>query len=399
MKVISFLGTTNYSVTTYQWGEKTCETQFFPAAVAHFFSPTTILICATPTVQQHENLRQLMAHLHNVAVNYEVVPIPEGHSETDLWDIFGALTASVEEGEKVVFDVTHSFRSLPILAFLAVAYLKATKRVVVERVLYGAWEARSATNISPVFDLTPFVALLDWLNAANQFLETGNAAKLAFQLRQTSQPNLESLAQYTTKMSNGLDLLRPRDVAEMADHLHNAFGALVEPLPKPFEVVRDKLREAYSQFRLDAAADSQAYLVSQLRMIEWYVEKQKYVHALSLAREWLVSLLCHQFQLDMWDEKQRAECELLLNGGVRKNEAGEVPYESPYLDLWQKNPYRKRVQTLWGGEPYKLANLRNDVLHSGFRKKHHSADEIINQANAIVSEIRAIAEQFGVLPT
>lgn len=397
MKVISFLGTANYSVTTYQWGEMTCETRFFPAAVAHFIRPKTLLICATPTVQQHDNLRQLLAYLQSASVACDVVPIPEGHSETDLWQIFDALTAAVEGGEKVVFDVTHSFRSLPILAFLAVAYLKATKRVVVERVLYGAWEARSATNISPVFDLTPFVALLDWLNAANQFLETGNAEKLALQLRQTNQPELGSLAQDINRISIGLDLLRPRDVAAMAQGLQHTFDALSGPLPKPFEVVRDKLRGAYSQFGLDVAANSRAHLVSQLRMIDWYVEKQKYVHALSLAREWLVSLLCHQFELDMWDEKHRADCELLLNGGVRKNEAGEVLYELPYLASWQNNPHRKRVQTLWGGEPYKLANLRNDVLHSGFRKKPHSAEMIIQQVNEIVSEIREIAKLFAIL--
>ncbi|MCQ3978453.1 MAG: TIGR02221 family CRISPR-associated protein, partial [Anaerolineae bacterium] len=39
-------------------------------------------------------------------------PIPDGHSEADLWQIFEALTQAVGEGDELVVDITNGFRSL-----------------------------------------------------------------------------------------------------------------------------------------------------------------------------------------------------------------------------------------------------------------------------------------------
>ncbi len=129
MKVISFLGVANYQATTYYYRGQERLTRFFPTALAQFFAPEAIHICVTPTVQQHANLQALRSELQTLGVDCLEVPIPEGHSEADLWEIFDRLTSLVETGETVIFDVTHSFRSLPMLAFLAVAYLKAARQL------------------------------------------------------------------------------------------------------------------------------------------------------------------------------------------------------------------------------------------------------------------------------
>ena len=41
------------------------------------------------------------------------VPIPEGRSEEELWQIFDICVAQVAEGDQIILDVTHGFRSLP----------------------------------------------------------------------------------------------------------------------------------------------------------------------------------------------------------------------------------------------------------------------------------------------
>ena len=51
---------------------------------------------------------------------------------------------------------------------------------------------------------------------------------------------------------------------------------------------------------------------------------------------------------------------------------------------------RKHIQRLWRGKPFLLANLRNDVLHTGFRENQKSADEIIAQTKKIANEIDEI---------
>jgi len=158
MKALSFLGTTRYTFTQYQYRNTIVPTRFFAEALPHFFPQTEkILVFVTPTVQQHDNLKELRSRLGDLL---QPVPIPESHTEEALWQIFDALIGHVEEGEQVVFDITNSFRSIPFLVFIAAAFLRSARKVEVEAVVYGAFEAKSQdTNISPVFDLTPFVSL------------------------------------------------------------------------------------------------------------------------------------------------------------------------------------------------------------------------------------------------
>lgn len=401
MKILSFLGPTNYSFTKYQYGDRIVPTRFFAEALPQFFPDTEkILVFVTPTVEKHDNLEELKSRLGDVL---KPIPIPESHTEDALWEIFSALVNAVKPGERVVFDITNSYRSLPFLVFTAAAFLRSARDVTVEAVLYGAFEAKDKeTNISPVFDLTPFISLFDWLAAANQFIYTGNARYLASQLRKQADATLEPLARNVENIALGLDLLRPRDVAEAAAKLPQHLVAVQNALPDPFGVVVERLRQDYSVFAVTDEADDWAYLRSQLRMIDWYVAKQHYVHALSMAREWVVSLLCLHFGEDMWDKDARADIELLLSG-ARKDKDGNVVKDSRHRDAWKQNPHRKRIARLWqgrergpDGRELNLANLRNDVLHSGFRKDPKTAADIIQQTSQVVKEIKEIARLWNI---
>jgi CRISPR-associated Csx2 family protein len=68
------------------------------------------------------------------------VDIPDGKSEEELWEIFEAISKAVQEGDEIVFDITHGFRSLPMIAMLTIAYLKQVKGVKVQHVVYGVYE-------------------------------------------------------------------------------------------------------------------------------------------------------------------------------------------------------------------------------------------------------------------
>ncbi len=84
--------------------------------------------------------------------------------------------------------------------------------------------------------------------------------------------------------------------------------------------------------------------------------------------------------------------ELLLNyGGKSKDKDGNTIKESKYLDEWSNFPKQKKkpLNKLWSGE-LNLANLRNDVLHAGFRKNPRSAKDILQQTEAIIKELKAI---------
>ncbi len=83
----------------------------------------------------------------------------------------------------------------------------------------------------------------------------------------------------------------------------------------------------------------------------------------------------------------------LLNGGKIKDKEGKTIKESIYLEQGSGIPKKKKKQVnrLWGGE-LNLANLRNDVLHAGFRKNSKNAGDILQQTEAIIKELQSVAE-------
>jgi len=58
-----------------------------------------------------------------------------------LWKIFDGINSVIDEGDDIIFDVTHSFRSLPVLTLIALNYVKFLKNVNINKIDYGAMEA------------------------------------------------------------------------------------------------------------------------------------------------------------------------------------------------------------------------------------------------------------------
>lgn len=412
MKIISFLGFTKYQETKYlsPTGSEPVTTPFFQEALVEFYHPETLYVLLTQTVEtsiprgaSESNWEALQKRL-NGKVNLQAIKnIPERNSPEDVWSIFQQVTNCLQDGDSVIFDITHSFRSVPVVALIAVSYLRVVRQVKIEGLLYGAFEAQNKeTNETPTFDLLPIVSLLEWTTATDQFIKTGNGEALA-SLLHSSNSETENLATSIKGIAQGLQLLRPMDVmresALLPDRIKEATPIVSQSVP-PFESLLERVEKDYGTFGLanpeDYTTNSKFSLIRQLKMIEWYAEKGQTVQALSLAREWLPSLLCYHFELDpQIDRPNRDEMELLLKGGKIKGADDNTIRESIYLEQWSKipNKIRKQLNNLWGGQ-FNLANLRNDALHAGFRKNPKGAEEIVQQTQQIIEELNAIAIEW-----
>ncbi|KAB8331448.1 TIGR02221 family CRISPR-associated protein [Scytonema tolypothrichoides VB-61278] len=414
MKIISFLGFNNYDETTYlnPRGSGGYKTPFFQEALVEFYKPETLYVLLTKTVEtvppkeaSEPNWDALKNRLDKRVNLQPIKNIPEQNSPFDIWWIFQQVTNCLEHGDTVIFDITHSFRSVPVVALIAVSYLRVVRSVNIEGLLYGAFEAKNkATNETPTFDLLPIVSLLEWTTATDQFIKTGNGQALA-SLLHSSNSKTENLATSIDGIAQGLQLLRPMDVmqeaANLPQHIAEAAPIISQSVP-PFVSLLERVKKDYCDFGLadpiDYEKNAQASLLRQLKMVEWYVQKGQIVQALSMAREWLPSLLCYHFGIDPQIYRpNRVEMELLLSGGNTLPDAQGNKYESPYLEQYKSSvtkEKRKQLTDLWN-DKYKLANLRNDVVHSGFRKNPQSAEYIIDQTKQIISELKAIANAWN----
>lgn len=378
MKAISFLGIANYSETTYNWQGQKYTTHFFPVALAKFTSPQKLLVCVTPTVEKHENIKKLGDELNSLNITWETIPIPEGHNEQDLWKIFDALTEAVEEEEELIFDVTYSFRSLPILAFLAIAYLKSAKKVQVKQVLYGAYEARNTDNLSPVFDLTPFVTLLDWLTATEQFVQTGNARFLSELINPRSLHSevLSEASNTLQTISQAARLCQPFTLMQEVKKLDPALTAAQRELQvnaRPFGVLRDQIVQAFAQFH-DDGKDVVHQLQTEYCLIEWYYQKGQFIQAVTLGREWLIDVITYRLDepLDFLSDKRKPFEEAISGIALlgkdhpqdrdRKFTKNDLNRFGITLLQWEEHDMLKQLWT-------DLKNIRNALDHAEHQRK------------------------------
>lgn len=377
MKLIAFLGTGEYKCATYRWNDHTHETSFVQEAFVHWLKPETTCVLLTERARaRHWNdlSQRLQGHTQIVEVD-----IPDGKSEAELWRIFEKISDAVCEGDEIAFDITHGFRSLPMIALLTIAYLKQVKGVKVQYVLYGAYEALDNQG-APVFDLTPFADLLDWLAAAKMFTATGNSSELgrliqevqndAYRNRGACGENLpralKNFGMALEEVSNDLLLARvpnlPKSVSNLIEKQKRASAEVSDWTP-PLTLLLDKIADAYEPFQDDS-------LPTQAALIRWYLDHNHIVQAVTLAREWVVSDYARQKSLS------RDDAEDELNQRANNQESDEL------VQLWSS-----------------IRNIRNDLAHCGFGREEGqvlSATSIRQNAEEVVKQIERLAQQEAV---
>ncbi|MGD7654459.1 MAG: TIGR02221 family CRISPR-associated protein [Verrucomicrobiales bacterium] len=404
--LITFLGTGNYTPARYQFSgsDHPDNETFFSAALASHLKPTRVISLQTPdaTTKHGKALDQRFRELN---VEHSSVSIPEGKSESELWEIFAALTQAVPAKCVLHVDVTHGFRSLPILSLIALNYLRTTRDVTLGGIHYGAFEAKS-NEVTPVFDLSPFLALLDWTAAADQFLATGSASRLGsmlkgiqqsmWQNRQGSAPSdlptkLISLGSTLEIAANNLTLLRTGAIsdsaASVAKQITNATQTGdIERFALPILDVLDPVRAELTSF-------NSTDLAVLRDLVGWLIEKDRPDAALTLASEWIIS----------W---------VMVRLGISDHHCGEnirKPYDK-CISLWVdeysgrheiKNPDEESTRHLvelkekcasdemvrLAGIASRLKSARNDLNHAGFRQGPLSAANIFTTARELYQEL------------
>ncbi len=414
MKALTFVGLgtgDGYKAARYSYEGRVVESNLFPLALYEFFRPERMTVFVTKESRQRY-WQELCEKLAGKIVP-EAVEIPWGGKSDELWTIFDRVVESVDEGEEVLFDITHGFRSLPFVVFLAVAYLRVVKNIRVRGVVYGAFEARDSEGRAPVFDLSPFLSLLDWLAAVHLFRRSGSAGDLARLLKDiqaqawrdrsaetspiTKPTVLQKVGDRVHELSQALLLIRPLEVMEKAQDLARQFtdAALGEAAQwaKPFALIAPALQRELAQF---ASPPSVKNLDVQRRMIAWYVERGLAVQALTLARELLVTKVCLLLDLEnplRREARERAEHILNYLAWNKQPEerkqsepwTGPVPEETD-LEKFRAHEHSESLVKLWSS----IRDARNDVDHAGMNEQP-------SKVSALVARVREMNEQLTLI--
>lgn len=379
MKAFTFLGLSNYENTTYIKHDNSehCESDLFPLAVAKLYQPDKIIAFTTPKVKEvkEEDLKSLSIELGE---RFTTVDIPDGNSTDELWDIFTKCVDAdvVEDNDEIILDITHAFRSIPLLIFIVAAYLRQVKQVELKHIIYGAFEARDQkTNQTPIFDLTPFVKLLDWMNAFTIFQRSGDASDIA----KLNLPN--SIERTLTNVSAALLTNRTFEAQEAIFRLIKMNLNHPENLsrqPVPFRMLAERLKESYKNIGVNQPRKNlNDSLKAQYEQIKWYVVNQHYLQAVTLMREWIVSWECIQLNQGDW-----------INRELRESAENKLAERSQEYLLKKTAPPNQHHDKLW----QKCHDLRNDLAHCGMREGPRKSLKAIDATKKLFDEFETFVK-------
>jgi len=384
---ISFLGTGNYTPTVYSYNNKTTETAYFPVVMKKIFGAEKLFVIMTKEAK--------IRHAEQLGkeVDFEEIMIPSGRTEEEYYSMFETIVTNIPKGEPFILDVTHGFRTQPMLALAAAVYLKYLKDCRVEGVYYGAFDPEKPAS-SSIFDLSPFLDLIDWTFAIRRFKEKGDAAEMAELMKNLHKQSYIKHSDYKPKelfnfgehlhqLMNALSVIRPEEVSVEADYLKNRLTDVQYDLEqvyqtKPLAMILDEMHLTIEKF--DIGRDKDIFdkdgVKMQLSMIHHYLEVGKYQQAFTMCTELLFSVACILKGVDPLNKEMRGELSRRLTAIGNGLEAVHQP-----LKEWEKEL----------GDILILANeYRNDLNHAGMRKEPKPSSNMIKKAH----EVKSITGDF-----
>lgn len=395
---ISFLGLgprNGYGSTNYQFENGSFETNLMPHAVYEAIQPDELIVVGT----EKSNVKYREALSKHCS--FTSLTVPNGRSEKEWWQVFDTITSAIPESADLTIDITHGFRSLPVIALSIALYLEAARNVNVEGILYAPYDPQS-TETTPVLNLAPFLDMIEWSVAARQFVRDGNADVLARKMdalqgnahrRGVENPpvRIKPAGDQLKDLAEALSVVRTEEVAvERAGTLIETLSEArresseasipgVKPLGELLKQAQDRVRP----FETDALFSEQGF-AAQAEMMRFLLETNQLQQAVTLAREAMISY--QAVSMDLSPEPATRDEQESSGRSQATHALGALAHEVRSVDS-SLSDQEKKVAQLWN----QITNCRNDINHAGMnadpKPGHRLAAQVHNVVNQTIAHI------------
>jgi CRISPR-associated Csx2 family protein len=205
-----------------------------------------------------------------------------GQNEDEMWENFEimyTINQYINQGDEVYLDITHAFRSLPILLFIVMEFMHMMRDdFKLTGLLYGMLSDKK----SPVIDLKVFFELLDWAKAVNNFKKYANSGQLVRLMRENdvdreAEKTFHQLGQ-NLRIANMAGLWQfIRGASRKIKYIEKSNNKIVKLLSKDvLEIVERLNKEKMSDFQYELALwfyENKNYALSYMALAEGIITK------------------------------------------------------------------------------------------------------------------------------
>ena len=331
---------------------------------------------------------------------FEGVHIPDGKDENEMWTIFETAFKLLNDGDELYFDLTHSFRYLPMLILVLGNYAKFLKNAKVCSITYGNYEARDVTaNEAPIVDLIQLSALQDWTFATADFLKNGYADRLVELADRGLNPLMRNEAtrtEDTKRLKSFVNNLKIFSLDMQTCRGQNIIDASpikkikldIESLNK---VVIPQLEPVLQQVSDSVDAfDDAGSVMNAFKAAQWCYDNQQYQQAITYLEEGIISYFCINHGIAIEDRNKRELVTSAFNVVAQ-----DIPKEnwrvgnSEWIELLGDLANDTLLRSI-AKDFVAVAALRNDYNHCGMRTGALKSDKIREKIKKSLDKITTL---------
>lgn len=348
--LISFLGTSNsdereYRTAKYKFEEGSpIETSFIAKAISKYYEIDRFILIGTAksmweevykrftsdNKEFSENERKIYDEIKDCCIHANFKSEPTIIHKSEIEDALGngsqillvkyglnqeelifnaskiiSIEQFLEDGDKLVVDITHSFRSLPLMLMNALIYLQnvSRKKIQIEHITYGMLDITSEMGgITPVVELNSISKLSDWISGAFAFSEYGNAYKLSELMNDENKDAAKRLSRFSDEMN----LNHIYSIQQEANRLSD-LKDMTYKTPFPAMVVNPIIDKFTNIFQ-----NCETHSKFQLMLAEWQYNNKNFCASYITLAEAIITYYCEEENLDPenHDDRDTAKDEL-----------------------------------------------------------------------------------------
>jgi len=420
---ISFLGTNRYIPCNYYFNdEKVNNVHYVQEALIQIFCKDftendRILIFLTEKAKEknwesnNNNESLLKNRLTNLGLKSRIIDIliPIGNSEKEIWDIFSIIYNNIKQNDEIILDVTHAFRSIPLLSIVLLNYARFLKNIEVKGIYYGAFEVLGSRDEvknmkiekrdAPIFDLTSFDKLHQWSIAADNFVNYGSSKKLCNLIYEKINPILaenskNEQAVYMNKFAKGLNKItgyfntaRGKQIVEGKDfiYLRNNISNLSEDfiVSKPLQPIKEKIKRQIELY-------NENNILNGFRAVKWCIDNELIQQGITLLQETIITYILVDLEIPYYNIKNRDIVSIAIKMICEKKEYSQWPEKLKNDEDKTKKIINSDSFKLLAKAFDKLREYRNDINHGGYLKTSRSAGAFSNKLLEVYRDVEKL---------